>query len=116
MQQPADEGVLAAHVGEDGAYLFARHHDRQAPGCTCAHRMVQAFEFTPENRAIEEEPRREGLVLCGGRYLPIAGSASADAMPEDPLSDGTGILYRVDPATGETCRDDPEGSKKIPRR
>ncbi len=52
VQEPADEGVLAAQVGENGAHLFTGHHHGQTPGRSCSHGVSETFERMTENLSI----------------------------------------------------------------
>lgn len=71
VQEPDDEGVLTAQVGEDGAHLFTCHHHGQTPRRSGSNGVAETLELTAENLSIEKEQGREGLVLGGRCHLAV---------------------------------------------
>jgi hypothetical protein len=70
VEQRSHEQRQALHAREDGAHFFARERHRQARGRTGMDQAVEPGELDPGDVAVEEEQRRERVVLGRGRDAP----------------------------------------------
>ncbi len=70
VEQRRHQARLALHAGEHGAHLVAREHDRQPRGCLGVDEILEPRQLDAEDLAVEEEQRRERLVLRRGRDVP----------------------------------------------
>ena len=76
VEERRDEARLAAEVGEDAADLLAREDDGQACGPVRPDQRGHVGKRLLEDAAVQEEERRERLVLGGGRDVPVRGEAT----------------------------------------
>ena len=80
VEQRRDEPRLAAEVGEHAADLLAREDDGEARGLARADEGRHLGEGLLEDVAVQEEERRERLVLGGGGDLAVGGEGGEEGV------------------------------------
>ena len=66
VKQPSDEGNRAVELVQDGADLLAREYHGKPLGPLCPYQIIHPRQPALEHLAVEEQQRREGLVLRAG--------------------------------------------------
>jgi hypothetical protein len=73
IEQRRHEPGGAAHLGEERPDLFGSEHDREPGRALRSLEIVEPPEFLSEDSTIQEEERRESLVLGGGAHPSLGG-------------------------------------------
>jgi hypothetical protein len=80
VENRADEPVLVLEPGENSAHFLVRHDDRQPARGLRAHDVLQPRQLQLQYLLVQEQERRQGLVLGGRRNLAGDGQISQERL------------------------------------
>ena len=75
VEKPAHQPIPARQIVQQGARFGARQHDGQPHRTFGVDEIAEPGELSTENHLVEEQQRREGLVLGRSAHLPRVGEA-----------------------------------------
>jgi hypothetical protein len=82
-EQPPDQRVLSAKLSQHAPDVARRKDDRQTGRPPGTLNTVEPWQLDAENLPVQEQDRALGLVLRGGRDVPLHGQARQERLDVD---------------------------------